>query len=100
MLVFLHCLHRPHLKMPESSGTSWVYHTLKSFGPVERLLLLQKKGIADNRDAACSLAVCWVRPRDTVLVGKVWGVIETLASALLARDFGNDIGLMRRMCEL
>ena len=86
--------------MSESSSTSWVNHTLEGFGSVECLLLLQEEGVADDGDAACGLAVCWIGPWDTVLVGEVWSIIETLAGALLARYFGDDVGLVRKMCEL
>jgi len=68
-------------------------HTLEDFRSVECLLLLQEEGIADDRNTACGLAVCWVGPWDTILVGEVRSIIETLASALLARDFGDDVGL-------
>jgi hypothetical protein len=92
--------HLPHLKVTESSGTSWMYHTLEDLGSVERLLLLQEKGVADDGNATCGLAVCWVGPWDTILVREVWSIIETLASALVARDFGDDVGLVREICKL
>jgi len=75
-------------------------HTLEGFGSVECLLFLQEEGVADDGDAACGLAVCWVGPWDTILVGEVWGIIETLAGALLARDFADDVGLVRRCVSL
>lgn len=59
-----------------------MHHTLKILRAIERLLLLEQEGIADERQASNSLAVGWIWPWDTLSVCEVWSIVNTFATAL------------------
>lgn len=54
---------------------------------VESLLLLKEEDVGGQRKTSDSLAVSWIRPRNTIIVGMVRSIVHTLARLLDAGDF-------------
>ena len=61
--------------------------TLQILAPIESLLLLKQECITHNRNPAYIQGMCWIRPWDTFIVGKVRILILSHSSSLHSCHF-------------
>ena len=82
---------RSSFKVSKSSRAARVNHALEVLRAVEGLLLLHKVDVRHHGDTADSLAVCWIRHWDALIVGEVGRIVFSFATFGVAGHFADDV---------